>query len=973
MSYLASILNGPYLLAPTTTGMTVTWETNFPIGAIVWYGTMGQLDTKLVVDCERGTPWKDSPEGICMYRAVLTNLKSDTVYAYKVVLESGEIKEGTFKTLSDNPEEIRIFTLSDSHLFKISQGFTDAVLQQRPDFIIHSGDISLATGYQKDEYTTNWFNEGAPFLKEVPAIYAFGNHDISPFYDDFFMGVQKNVYHTDKTGHNISFNYGNTHIVFLDSNPWGLFEMNAVNSGLPVDEVTSNKIDVTLKWLNDDLESAEAQDATWRILVLHHPYTDDFTNKHIVTIAENYNVNLVIAGHLHYYIKNVSVNPKIGSKTVYITQGSAQEYGAGIDYGKEDERILPDFPEVIATGHANYGCITINKDTLSFKNYGFQKDVVGSKLVDEVILVKEETQIAVSEIVIKADGATGIVTIEGSVKNEGRGLAVATLSILDNGKEFVQNLFGVKGKERVVALNPGEVRKIRTEYTILEPGRHTIKVGNNTQLLDVVPPEPIIFENMRTKVGQGKASNVIFVTVEITNNTDVSTLIDVDLYIDNRIVLTQKVELQSYEKKSVDFTYQATKGGTYKVAIGNLNYKEVTVEGTLKGTPIIKDLSGNGNHAFLRGAPRLITDSDRVALSLDNDGDYIEIPDSENLHVKDGYTGIVWANLNRLATEEEMGHNPLMLKGISTGWGATYLLRMCVERSGKIKWGTCYGITEYSWQGGKASVGDWVQYTSTFDRKTGGASYCNEEKVAEITGIKVDEPLRNWEGLPLFVGYSYIGHIIKEIDRPKYFTHLSAQISQVRYYKTKLSQDENKYIYEHPNEIGPNSKDLAVWLNFQDIETKGMHKTEWRRPAVFHPSYKTEKRLWEFKTLTTSTTIPGRACLKATVHISDDGETVKDSIEIELMDGKQNFDISMLQKAQFIRIVTEFNSSITGEGTYTPELHEYKIGAISNQIITQLTWSTRVDWEKGEFDGAIGFEPLDRTKVFDEYTDVIHG
>ncbi|SFL86399.1 purple acid phosphatase family protein [Pelosinus propionicus] len=966
-----TILNGPYLLAPTTNHITVAWETDLPIDSIIWYGTKGQLDNSLVVKCERGTPWKDNPEGLCMYRAVLTNLKAGMMYAYKVALESGEIKEGCFKTLRDNPGEIRIFTLSDSHLFRISQEFTDVVLQNRPDFIIHSGDISLATGYQKDEYSTNWFHK-AHFLNEIPAIYAFGNHDISPYYDDFFMGVQQKVYHTDKTGHNISFTYGNTHIVFLDSNPWGLFEMNAVNSGLPVDEGTSSKIDITLKWLTDDLKSSEAQEAMWRILVLHHPYTDDFTNKHIVTIAENYNVNLVISGHLHYYIKNVSVNPKIGAKTVYISQGSAQDYGVGLDSGNADERILSNFPEVIATGQANYGCITITKDALSFKSYGFQEDLVDSKLVDEVILAAEESQIVVSQIVISADDTKGIVTIEGYAKNEGRGLAVVALAILDNGKEIMRNLFGVKGKERVVALNPGEARKIHTEYTIMEPGRHIITVNNTTQLIDIVPSSSIVFENLRSMTGQGKASNIIFTTVEIMNNQDCSTIMDIDLYIDDRIVLTQKAELQSCEKKNVDFTYRAVKGGNYKVAVGGLETK-ITVEGTLKGIPIIKDLSGKGNHAFLRGTPRLIADSDRSALCLDKDGDYIEIPDSETLHVKDGYTGIVWANLNRLAAEDEMGHNPLMVKGISTGWGATYLLRMCVERNGKIKWGTCYGITEYSWQGGKASVGDWVQYSSTFDKKTGGASYCNKEKVAETIGIPMGEPLRNWEGLPLFVGYSYIGHIIKEIGRPKYFTHLSAKISQIRFYKTKLSESEIKDIYDHPNQVGSNGNDLAVWLNFRDIETRGIHKTEWRRPVMFYPSYKTEKQLWGFKTLSIDATIPEKTCLKVVIQVSDDEESVKDSIETELMNGKQTIDISVLLKAQFIRIVTEFNSSVTPEGTYTPELHEYKIGALLGQVISCITWGTRADWENGDSNGAVGFEPLNRTKVFDEYTDVIHG
>ena len=131
--------------------------------------------------------------------------------------------------------------------------------------------------------------------------------------------------------------------------------------------------------------------------------------------------------------------------------------------------------------------------------------------------------------------------------------------------------------------------------------------------------------------------------------------------------------------------------------------------------------------------------------------------------------------------------------------------------------------------------------------------------------------------------------------------------------------------------------------------------------------------MWSFKTIATDTRIPGSASLKAIVQVSDDGETVKDSKKIVLLNGKQEIDLSNLQKAQYVRVITEFESSITEEGTYIPELNEYKIATSSNQIITVLTWGTRVDWERGSLEGAIGFEPLDRTKVFDEYTDVIHG
>ena len=41
-----------------------------------------------------------------------------------------------------------------------------------------------------------------------------------------------------------------------------------------------------------------------------------------------------------------------------------------------------------------------------------------------------------------------------------------------------------------------------------------------------------------------------------------------------------------------------------------------------------------------------------------------------------------------------MGHNPLMVRGKSVGWGATYLFRMVVERSGILRWGICHDITE---------------------------------------------------------------------------------------------------------------------------------------------------------------------------------------------------------------------------------------------------------------------------------------
>ena len=300
-------------------------------------------------------------------------------------------------------------------------------------------------------------------------------------------------------------------------------------------------------------------------------------------------------------------------------------------------------------------------------------------------------------------------------------------------------------------------------------------------------------------------------------------------------------------------------------------------------------------------------------------------------------------------------------------------MRMVIERAGGLKWGTCHDITEYSWQGGRARVGDWMHYTMAFDKKKGGDSYCDGKNVAHVSGIAEQDELRQWAGEPIFVGYSYIGHVIPEIGRPKYFTHLPGRVSQVRFYKSGLSAADNKKIYAAPQEPGPKEKELAVWLDFRDILTVGSHTTEWRHPAVYDPAFKTEKKYWQFRQLKTKARIPLQAGMQALIEVSDDGASVKGSMRIVLKDGTNYLDISMLPKAQYLRIHTDFSAEVGAEGTFVPELQEYQITASNETDFTEMFWSTRPDWEKGTFSGAVGFAPVDRLRDYPEYTDVIHG
>lgn len=85
-----------------------------------------------------------------------------------------------------------------------------------------------------------------------------------------------------------------------------------------------------------------------------------------------------------------------------------------------------------------------------------------------------------------------------------------------------------------------------------------------------------------------------------------------------------------------------------------------------------------------------------------------------------------------------------------------------------------------------------ARYALSFDKEHGGASYVDGIPVAYVEGISKESILRQWDDQPIFIGYSYIGHIIPELGRPKYYTHLNAKISEVKFYLDSLTEMELK-------------------------------------------------------------------------------------------------------------------------------------------------------------------------------------
>ena len=967
------ILNGPYLLDPTSSRMTIAWEMELPGDLRLVYSGPEGAEHSAQVEYALEPSCREYPKGACLYTAVLPDLAPAASYDYRIYQGNTLLTEASFRTLAAKPEKIRLVTLSDSHLFYTEKQFAAMIEREKPDFILHGGDISFGTGYQHEQYAANWFHKIPEILKRVPAYYISGNHDDGPFFGEFFARPQSKTVHTADDGYTFSFTYGCTHFTLVDSNSWGLFEMNAVNSGLEADDETRARIRRTLAWAEKDLMSEEACRAKWRVLLLHHPYTDTFNNRYIVPIAERCHVDLVIGGHLHYYIKSVSINPEVGAHTVYICQGSAQDPEASFENASDEKRLLGDFPEVAAMGKNNYGLLEITPQEIQYNLYGFDASGKEDVLVDTVRLTQEEAELEVSEVEIRRLDNVGQVEIRALVKNTSDNLAQAVLELWDNKTRHTINLFGNDTNSHVVLLEAGEDKRVTAMYKAAAQGEHEIKVGGVSAKILVFEPTQLSFAHMKLFAGKGAEADCLLAGIEATNNLDREIFVSIPLYVNQRIAENRNLFFRGHEKKYVEFRYKFQQGGSYQVSIADQLPKEIQIDGGICIVPRIQDKSGHGHYALLHGTPKVIQHPDRTEVCLENYGDYIEIPASPDLVAPDGFSGMVWAQVDRLAKPNEMGHNPLMVRGKSVGWGATYLMRMVIERAGGLKWGICHDITEYSWQGGRAALGEWTQYTMTFDKQRGGDSYCNGENAAHVSGIDEASNLRQWEKEPIFVGYSYIGHVIPEIGRPKYFTHLSGRVSQVRFYKRGLTGAENAAVQEAPQALGPQGDSLAVWLDFRDILTVGTHTTEWRHPAIYDPAFMTQKKYWQFRQLKTRAVLPLQAGLKAMVEVSDDGAIVKDRLKIVLKNGTNYIDLSALPPAQYLRIVTEFSAEVGAEGTFVPELSEYQVTAFNETDFTEMFWSTRTDWERGSFTGAVGFAPKERLREFPEYTDVIHG
>jgi predicted phosphodiesterase len=271
-----AIVKGPYLQRITSDSVAVMWETNVPADSCVGYGA-GDPGLDLAFDSGLVT----------LHKIPLTGLQPDTYYDYQVMSESVLSDPARFITAPAPSRSFRFVVYGDSRSYPIAHAeVTRSIISSDPGIVFHTGDI-VSRGRDYQTWGPEYFDPAGVLMMNAPFVPVLGNHEYGgagPVWFFYFFDRPSD------TGW-FAMTYGNTRFIGLDSN-------DTFSPGSPQHD-----------WLLAELTSQEYQDATWHIVIFHHPpftctsgHGDNVAvQAHLVPLFEQYGVDITFQGHSHAY------------------------------------------------------------------------------------------------------------------------------------------------------------------------------------------------------------------------------------------------------------------------------------------------------------------------------------------------------------------------------------------------------------------------------------------------------------------------------------------------------------------------------------------------------------------------------------------------------------------------------------------------------------------------------------------------
>ncbi|OQX59594.1 MAG: hypothetical protein B5M52_02955 [Helicobacteraceae bacterium 4484_230] len=287
----AVLKKGPYLIYDgVNTQMKVLWQLDSSLSCTIKWGRDASYSTGAANTDENGSGKHEH-----QHIYTIDGLTPYTHYLYKINCGAGVDGNGSFYTapLSD-ARNVKLLVYGDTRSFPADH---DAVNREMintytsdPEFqtiALHVGDW-VNHGYQEADWSSQFFDPSHTysnkFQANIPINGVRGNHE-----GDGNLFLKYFPYPYETGGFYWSFDYGPVHIAIVDQ------------------YVDYSPGSVQHNWLKKDLESSTKR---WKFIVLHEPgwtagghdNNVDVQN-HINSLAVKNGVNIIFAGHNHYYAR----------------------------------------------------------------------------------------------------------------------------------------------------------------------------------------------------------------------------------------------------------------------------------------------------------------------------------------------------------------------------------------------------------------------------------------------------------------------------------------------------------------------------------------------------------------------------------------------------------------------------------------------------------------------------------------------
>ncbi|MCI0746909.1 MAG: metallophosphoesterase family protein [Verrucomicrobia subdivision 3 bacterium] len=323
----ATLVRGPYLQSGASSSIIVRWRTAEPATSRVRYGPSPTVLNNLVSD---ETPRAE-------HELLLTGLASDSKYFYSIEAGDGVLAAGAdyfFVTAPIRAKPTRIWVLGDAGTqFPAQEAVRDAYYAftgaRHTDLWLMLGDNAYLTGADS-EYQGAVFDTYPEMLRKSVLWPTLGNHDTAqdpvtaddiPYFLNFSLPTAGEAGGVPSgTEKYYSFNYGNIHLICLDS--------------MSSDRSSNGTM---CAWLRADLAATPSE---WIFAFWHHPPYSKGSHdsdaefeliemrQNVLPILEASGVDLVLCGHSHSYERSLLLHGHYGDSSTLVPE-MIQSSGSG--------------------------------------------------------------------------------------------------------------------------------------------------------------------------------------------------------------------------------------------------------------------------------------------------------------------------------------------------------------------------------------------------------------------------------------------------------------------------------------------------------------------------------------------------------------------------------------------------------------------------------------------------------------------